>query len=223
MISKKQQSNITLIEFSYLRGFGILLVVLGHSFPYIKDINTPIYNYIHFKSFILSKFKKLLIPYFIISTLTIPIKLILNKFSERPLVLSETIKDILFFPWNNPIIFFWFIYVLFFMFLFAPVLIKINKYLVLTILLAMSILTIDNIEFLAISTILKYYIFFFIGLYIYPVYMNYRNKILNINLKQYRNILFILIPLILFLLNFNIDYNSLNVFYKYLTNILYSK
>ncbi|BAK55826.1 acyltransferase/acetyltransferase [Candidatus Arthromitus sp. SFB-mouse-Japan] len=251
MISKKQQSNITLIEFSYLRGFGIFLVVLGHSFPYIKDINTPIYNYIHsliysfhmplffmisgffanklfkikslkdFKSFILSKFKKLLIPYFIISTLTIPIKLILNKFSERPLVLSETIKDILFFPWNNPIIFFWFIYVLFFMFLFAPVLIKINKYLVLTILLAMSILTIDNIEFLAISTILKYYIFFFIGLYIYPVYMNYRNKILNINLKQYRNILFILIPLILFLLNFNIDYNSLNVFYKYLTNILF--
>ncbi|EIA26081.1 hypothetical protein SFB3_048G0 [Candidatus Arthromitus sp. SFB-3] len=36
MISKKQQSNITLIEFSYLRGFGIFLVVLGHSFPYIK-------------------------------------------------------------------------------------------------------------------------------------------------------------------------------------------
>lgn len=250
MISKKQ-SNTTLIEFSYLRGIGILLVVLGHSFPYIKDINIPIYKYIHsliysfhmplffmisgffankifkikslkdFRSFILSKFKKLLIPYFIISSLTIPIKLILNKFSERPLVLSEIIKDILFFPWNNPIIFFWFIYLLFLIFLFAPILIKINKYLVLTILLIMSILTIDTVEFLGISTILKYSIFFFIGLYIYPIYMNYRDKILNINLKQYRNIIFVLIPFILFLINFNIDHNPSNAFYKYLTNILF--
>lgn len=250
MISEKQL-NKNLNEFNYLRAIGISLVVLGHSFPYIKDINIPVYNYIHsliysfhmplffmisgffanktfkinslksYKGFVFSKFKRLMIPYFIISTLTIPIKLILNKFSERPIVLSEIIKDILFLPWNNPIIFFWFIYVLFFIFLITPILIKINKYILLSLLFLISILNIHNIEILGISTLLKYAIFFFIGLYIHPLYMNYRDKILNININKPKNNLFIVISFIVFLMNFNIDFNSLNIFSKYLTNILF--
>ena len=219
------KKNLT--EFTYLRAIGIFLVVLGHSFPNIDEINFPIYKYIHsliysfhmplffmisgffaqkilyidsfrkYKSFIIEKFNKLIVPYLTISFLTIPIKYILNNFAERNIVISEVIKDIFLYPWNNPIIFFWFIYVLFLIFVISPLLLKLNKFVVLTSSLILSVLPIQNIQFLGITTILKHSIFFFIGIYFRGIYMLYRHKFLNlkfniINLSTFIMVLFLL-------------------------------
>lgn len=250
-MSNKNNIKINLIEFNYLRAIGIFLVVLGHSFPYIDEININLYKYVHsliysfhmplfilisgifahktlyikslkgYTKFISIKFKRLMIPYFLISALTIPIKLILNKFSERPIVLSEIIKDILLYPWNNPIIFFWFIYVLFLIFLFTPILVKLNKHIVLGAFFILSILPIPNIEFMGISTILKYSIFFFIGLYSYPAYISIRDNILNIKLKPIKSILLIIIPFVIFFMNINIPTSSHKFISLCIINTLY--
>lgn len=235
----------TLKEFNYLRGIGIFLVVLGHSFPFIDETNISIYKYIHsliysfhmplfimisgffaykilninsfkeYKKFISNKFKKLMIPYFTISFITIPIKLLLNNFSERKVVPSEILIDIFFYPWNNPIIFFWFIYVLFLIFLFAPLIIKMNKYVVLILFFILSSLKIDNITFMGISTIFNYSIYFFVGIYIREFYMKKREEILNFKFNIVNSIFLILIPSIIFLLNISLNFQ--NIF----SNMLY--
>ncbi len=223
-----------LVEFNYLRAIGIILVVLGHSFPYIDSIENNFFRYVHsliysfhmplfimisgffaykslniksfkeYKSFIFNKFKRLMVPYFLISALTIPIKLLLNKFSERPLVLSEIMKDILLYPWNNPIIFFWYIYVLFLIFLIAPIIFKINKYIVLLIFTLLSILPLEGVHIFGISTIFKYSIFFFLGVYINEIYLNKRNSIINKPINILNMLIFVIIPYIIFFMNLNI-------------------
>lgn len=248
---KSLQNKKTLIEFNYLRAIGITLVVLGHSFPFIDDITSPVYKYIHsliysfhmplfffisgffatrilhiksleqYLKLLIYKFKKLMVPYFIISSLTIPIKLILNKFSERPIVLSQIIKDILFYPWNNPIIFFWFIYVLFLIFIFSPIIVKINKIIILTIFIILSIFPINNIEFMGISTTLKYSIFFFIGLYLNPLYLKYRDSILDIKFNFFNTIIVFLIPAIVFIMNLNMINYAPNILSSCIVNIFY--
>mgnify|MGYP003375464251 CR=1 FL=1 len=245
MIASKNKQS--LMEFKYLRAIGIILVVLGHSFPFIDSmeiLNSHIYKYIHsliysfhmplfimisgffgtkilkinsfkeYKAFISDKFQKLIIPYLTISVFTIPIKFILNKFSQREIVLSDIVKDVLLYPWNNPIIFFWFIYVLFLIFVFSPIIAKLNKYLVLITFLIFSIFPIKNIELMGISTILKYSIFFFIGVYSREFYINNRMKILNFKFGILNSLIFIIIPLIVFLLNINLNFVGMNEFFS---------
>ncbi|HJD00980.1 MAG TPA: acyltransferase [Candidatus Dwaynia gallinarum] len=251
MMNNIKENKINLIEFNYLRAIGIFLVVLGHSFPYIDETNFKLYKYIHsliysfhmplfimisgffaykiltinsfkqYKLFISSKFKKLMIPYFTISFLTIPIKFILNKFSERAVVLSEVLIDIFLYPWNNPIIFFWFIYVLFLMFLFSPIVVKLNKYIVLSLFFVLSIIPMNNIQFMGITTTLKYSIFFFIGVYLRDYYMKNRNVFFNFKFKQICSIFLILIPYIIFILNINVTLNNQNPLSLTLSNFLY--
>lgn len=241
MLDSKNKKN--LMEFKYLRAIGIILVVLGHSFPFIDSmeiLNSHVYKYIHsliysfhmplfimisgffgtkilkinsfkeYKDFVYEKFKKLIIPYLTISIFTIPIKLILNKFSQRAIVLSDIVKDILLYPWNNPIIFFWFIYVLFLIFVFSPFVVKLNKYFVIIAFFIFSILPIKNIELMGISTILKYSIFFFAGVYLKEFYINNRVKILNFKFGILNSLIFIILPLIVFLLNINLNFVGMN-------------
>lgn len=248
---RNSKNNKQLTEFKYLRAIGIILVVLGHSFPFIESmeiLNASFYKYIHsliysfhmplfimisgfFGTKILSikskkeyfeliydKFQKLIIPYLTISLFTIPIKLILNKFSQRPIILSEIIKDILFYPWNNPIIFLWFIYVLFLIFVFSPLVVKLNKYIVISIFFILSIIPIKNIEFMGLSTILKYSIFFFSGIYLKEFYIKYRDKILNYQFNFISSIILIFLPLLIFILNLN---NMNNNFPPIIINILF--
>lgn len=225
------KNKIQLYEFNYLRAIGIFLVVLGHSFPYIDDAPYTFYKYIHsliysfhmplffaisgffaykilsintlkeYGKFILSKFKKLMIPYLTISFITIPIKLILNRFSERSISDSNILVDIFLYPWKNPIIFFWFIYVLFLIFLIAPLVVKLNKYVVITLFFILSILPIKNIQLMGISTLFSYSVYFFIGLYIRDLYIDNRDRILNLKFNLNNFVIFILIPFSIFILN----------------------
>lgn len=245
---KKSKEN--LLEFNYLRAIGIFLVVLGHSFPFIDEINISSFKYVHsliysfhmplfimisgffaykimsiksfgeYKIFVLNKFSRLIIPYFTISLFTIPIKFLLNKFSERPLVLSEVLIDIIFYPWRNPIIFFWFIYALFIIFVFSPIIVKFNKYIVLGAFLFLYIIPKPNIEFMGINSILTYSIFFFTGIYLRDFYMKNRAKFLNLKLAHKNIILIFIIPTLIFLINFQFP-NYENAFLQILINIFY--
>ena len=245
------KNKINLNEFNYLRAIGIFLVVFGHSFPYIDEVSLPFYKYIHsliysfhmplffmisgffaykilniksykeYKTFIASKFKKLMIPYLTISFITIPIKFLLNRFSERSISDSNILIDIFLYPWNNPIIFFWFIYVLFLIFIFSPLIVKLNKYVVITIFFILSIIPIKNIQLMGISTIFSYSIYFFIGLYLRDIYINNRSKILNFRFNFLKSVLFILIPLIVFMLNLSISSSNTNLLFSTYLNILF--
>lgn len=67
-----------------------------------------------FKQFALSKANRLLIPYVFITSLALPIKIFLSSFSDR--ISSFDIFSIFnsyFVPWDNPVVFMWFIPTLF--------------------------------------------------------------------------------------------------------------
>jgi fucose 4-O-acetylase-like acetyltransferase len=87
-----------------------------------KNYGQPGLDYAKYVS---SRFKRLLVPYIVISTLTFPIKAVLSKFAVRPVDLSliAYIKSIIY-PFSNPIFFYWFLPTLFAVSLLAPILVR---------------------------------------------------------------------------------------------------
>lgn len=183
----------------FLQVFGIILVVIGHigemntnlhrwiySFhmPLFMFISGYLLNYtnqrkienINLKEFFWKKIKRLLIPYFIITSLAYIPKYILNKFTLRPveLTFNNYLKGFIY-PWDNPIIFFWFLptlLIIMVLIVFAlKILKKFNIRHIKEILLIISaICTIVNkseIEFLNIKGVINYTFFFILGIYYY--------------------------------------------------------
>ena len=218
-------------EMNVLRGIGISLVVLGHSFPqqgvpfggiylfeYIKNFiysfHMPLFFFIsgffaikilnlkeigEYKNFIKDKFLMLIIPYLSVSCLAIPIKLLLNKFAERPLYLSRIIIDIILYPWNNPIIFLWFIYTLFLMFIIMIFLSKLPRYIVLVMLSILNILPLDYGTIFNINGLLKYSIYFYIGMIFNSYYTKYKKKV-----RKSRPIVLLIVLMVLNFINIDI-------------------
>ncbi len=80
---------------------------------------------LNFSRFVIGKAKRLLLPYWAISTCAFPLKTLMSGEAIRPLDFS--LKDYvisLVMPWQNTIIFFWFLPTLFLVFLAAPILLK---------------------------------------------------------------------------------------------------
>lgn len=176
-----------------LQSFGILLVVLGHSIKegtvlhtYIYSFHMPLFffisgylldlssksniNFIKFKYFLIKKIQRLLIPYFVISSIAYIPKYILNKFAVRPVEmnLKSYICGFLY-PWDNSIIFFWFLPTLFFIMLFTVIFLKelskkVKNLLIIS-LLFYIVSGYIKIKFLNIEGILKYTVFFSVGIF----------------------------------------------------------
>jgi peptidoglycan/LPS O-acetylase OafA/YrhL len=70
--------------------------------------------------FLLGKAKRLLIPYAAISSLVYPVKALLSKHAMHPVALSfvDYLRNLVL-PWNNAIVFFWFLPTLFMQFVLA--------------------------------------------------------------------------------------------------------
>lgn len=132
---------------SFLQVFGIILVVAGHSdyqlpdnpvHRWIYSFHMPLFMFISgyllrygirekslaqtsmygAKGFIGKKVRRLLIPYVFISTLAFFPKALMSRFAARPLDISwESYLNMLIYPWDNVIIFFWFLPTLFIIFL----------------------------------------------------------------------------------------------------------
>jgi len=126
---------------------------------------------ISYPRFMLKKVKRLLIPYFVISTVAFVLKCMLSKYAIRPTAFDFThyLRGILY-PLENPMILFWFLPTLFLIFLLAPAFKKLlrwnNKYMMVAILLLLELLFILNpvkIRFLNMIGVAEYLIYFYTG------------------------------------------------------------
>ena len=98
--------------FMFISGF---LLRYGVERKQVALADTPLYGG---KGFIWKKVKRLLIPYMVISTLAFFPKALLSQFAARPLEISfSSYVRMLVYPWDNVIIFFWFLPTLFIIFL----------------------------------------------------------------------------------------------------------
>lgn len=140
----KQQSFNRNELISFLQIFGIILVVIGHSFTsensimlnrIIYSFHMPLFMFIsgflfvntmlkriviqttffqEFIFFLKKKFIRIIIPYILISTIVFFPKILLSKYSLRPIGLSVySYLEMLVYPGKNVIIFFWFLPTLF--------------------------------------------------------------------------------------------------------------
>jgi len=186
-------------DIDILKGWAILLVVMGHSVPGDMISNMPsvlawAYKWIYsfhmplfmmasgflfaykgakntYGKFVSNKFKRLLLPYFIITLLVFIPKVILSHYALRPLQfsLSSLIESILY-PRDNPILFFWFLPTLFIIFLAGPLWKRLGQLsfwtqAAFTFLLAVCYISQPflNVRFLNLCGVIHYLIFFWIG------------------------------------------------------------
>lgn len=125
------------------------------------------------QGFIWKKVKRLIIPYWFISTLAYVPKVLLSHFAARPVAFSFTeYFNMLIFPWDNVIIFFWFLPTLFLIFLFVVFGAKCLKKLSIHIphsicLICLLILHLFNpladIHIFNISGVVNYFLYFVLG------------------------------------------------------------
>lgn len=225
-------------KISFLQTFGIILVVLGHTNKtgtsfFIRDLiysfHMPLFVFISgyllrfttrgkigdikFGSFIIKKLKRLIIPYFIISSLAYVPKYLLGKFAVRPLELS--LKDYIlnmFYPWDNPIIFFWFLPTIFLIMLFTIVIYKIFKNqtkIILGLSLVINLISSEflDVRFLNINGVLNYLIFFILGIY----YIENEKKIDEV--LESKKIIILILTLLILILNRVITMPNIKIIY----------
>lgn len=210
-------------ELNILRAISIVLVILGHSFisgdnnnlliryiiKLIYSFHMPIFFFISgffalkiFNidsnkdklKFLKYKAKRLIIPYFIVTALAIPIKLLMNSFVKRPIVLNKLMIDIFIFPSENPVASLWFIYTLFIIFLISIIF---NRFSI-NIMLKISIITLILDGFVKINIfniygVFRNLIFFYIGLLVRKNYTRIKKYIIKNKIKFLISTLIILL------------------------------
>ncbi len=193
-------------KISFLQTFGIILVVIGHSFstgqePFLNDwiysFHMPLFMFISgmlykmqadkhglepMKSFFYKKSMRLLLPYFVISTLGFLCKIPLNNLAVRPTTISfGGYLHSLFYPHENAVILMWFLPTLFLIFVLSHMVLKLfKKDVVIVILLVLSFCytMLDNelrVKLLDISLAAFYYKWWALG-YLYFRYQDIVNR-----------------------------------------------
>lgn len=193
---------------SFLQTFGIILVVVGHSFygcPYknpifvwIYSFHMPLFMFISGylmqytqkrkpgvrladvkmfskEGFIWKKVKRLLIPYVFISSLAFLPKNLLSSFAGRPIDFTfDAWVNMLIYPSNNVIIFFWFLPTLFLlMFIVMSALklsdkinLRISIYLILIVLCVLHFFNpLIDVRLFNLSGVVFYAIYFVLGMF----------------------------------------------------------
>ena len=221
------------IELDYLKGIGIILVILGHSFSFTKFnlldkekyfIYYYIFNFIYsfhmplffivagflsnkeykIESFYISKTKRLLIPYIFINIVDyIPRHLFSNFVNNN----SNSLIRVVFYSGVAT----WFVYTLFMIFLIFPILDKFifrkdKYYLFLYFLLVINTLDLEifNVNIFTLNRIVFYLTYFYFGY----ILKNYYNKFQK---NKYFNNNFIFIILIIFSFCFLYRYSDNNI------------
>ena len=96
---------LALIDVIYTFHMPLFFFISGYLFFYTGAGDKD-----SFFSFLIKKSNRLLLPYFIISSLTYPLKVILSNFALRPVEFGWIdYASTLIIPWNNSIVFFWFL------------------------------------------------------------------------------------------------------------------
>lgn len=226
-------------KISFLQTFGIILVVLGHtertgtSF-FIRDLiysfHMPLFVFISgyllkfttseeigdikLNIFIIKKIKRLIVPYILISSLAYIPKYLLGKFAVRPLELSlkNYILNMIY-PWDNPIIFFWFLPTIFLIMILTIILYKLlknNTKIILVLALLMNLISNKflNVEFLNLIGVFNYLVFFILGIF----YRESEQKIDEIIFRKY--FLVGIICFIILSINVFIKISNIKIFYS---------
>ena len=227
----------------FMQIIGIILVVVGHSgpidrskwqftFDFIYSFHMPLFFFISGILFytsvveknrfeltylIKNKAVKLLIPYFIITLIAFVPKIMLSKLAARPIegLSLQTLLNALFIPANNPIVFFWFLPVIFFIFIYFQILLRFYKKLdknratLIIVIISTAIFIITrlykvDIKFLDIGKTFYYQWYFMLGI----VFSVYRDKRQN-----ERSEIMVLLQFILMILSL-ITLILLNIYYR---------
>lgn len=198
-----KQQNLLI---SFLQVFGIILVVVGHSFyqhenfflyEWIYSFHMPLFIFISGyllkhgldkkavllsdirlggkNGFVVKKIKRLLVPYVMISTLAYFPKILLSQFAFRSIEASwESWGRMLLYPWDNVIIFFWFLPTLFLIFMIVFLGGKLIKkwhlslsfeFILLILLLLHLFNPCHNIDLLNFNGVVSYLFYFALGYY----------------------------------------------------------
>lgn len=207
---------------AFLQVFGILLVVLGHStnnggIPFLSkwiySFHMPLFIFIsgflfylttkdiynlNLYNFINKKFKRLILPYIIISSIAYLPKVFLSKFAQRGIDLSMgSYLHSLLYPWDNVIRFFWFLPTLFFIMIIVVILLKVTKnrlhiVFYFSVIFSFIVLNFIDIEIFNINGIFNYMLFFCLGM-MYCKYKETVNKILEKNIGKIFIVVFVLL------------------------------
>ena len=226
-------------KISFLQTFGIILVVLGHtertgtSF-FIRDLiysfHMPLFVFISgyllkfttseeigdikLNNFIIKKIKRLIVPYILISSLAYIPKYLLGRFAVRPLELS--LKDYILnmiYPWDNPIIFFWFLPTIFLIMILTIILYRVlknNTRIILALALMLNLISNKflNVEILNLTGVSNYLVFFILGIF----YRESEQKIDEIIFRKY--FLVGIICFIILSINVFIKISNIKIFYS---------
>lgn len=226
-------------EINIAKGIGVLLVVLGHSFPdaslHIYN-NSPLYEYIlrviysfhmplffflsgflfantkieniwNFKfHYIKRKFFSLMIPYFLVSFVTLMVKYLLSNYAYSEFDFSVAFKAI--FRGNSPNGGMWFLYTLFFIFCIFTMVYGITNNLVLIVLSLLFCVILSGNAF---SDNMVYRILYYSFYFCTGIYLNEKNlKRLELT-AMFKNWFYEIGALILLLLINLLDIPNMNV------------
>lgn len=221
------------LELDYLKGIGIILVILGHSFSFtrfellnkekyfiyyyifkfIYSFHMPLFFIVagflsnreyEIKAFYISKIKRLLIPYIFINIIDYIPRHLFSGFVNNS---SNSLVRVIFYSGVTT----WFIYTLFMIFLIFPILDKFifrkDKYrLFLYFLLGINMFNLEifNVNIFTLNRIVFYLTYFYFGY----VLKNYYEKFQE---NKYFNNNFIFIILIIFSICFLYKYSENNI------------
>ncbi len=170
-------------EMQIARGVGILLVTIGHSepiaqafplvFKIIYSFHMPLFFFMSgffsvrlvnspWCNEVLPRTARLYLPYLIISLSYGLIKFFVPTL-KRPVVPGELFGQILFYPFENPALFLWFLYILLLMKLLSPVF-RGRRSLYLLPLFCITACWYGSIDFLGIWSLLKHLLYYNCGL-----------------------------------------------------------
>lgn len=189
-------------EINIARGFALLFVTLGHSFPDAVGALGRIYNicysfhmglffilsgFVIARKFISRDYKitdeiknksiRLLIPYFVFSVITLIMKIFTEKYANNPFSLKDSYKILLGINPNGGLWFLWTLFVISVIFILLG---KLKHSLIYFAVFSVAAYIINLfVPKIFISGVLRYAVFYAVGIFIYKYYDAFKKYILN--------------------------------------------
>ena len=194
-------------EIDALKGFAMFLVVLGHSiivypinlhennffnnlYEFVSTFHLPLFFIIsgycfsykdNYKQYITKKIKRILIPYLIFSLLNILLRILVPSLVNKSDDFVTLLMNVIFNGGE-----YWFLYTLFMIFVFYPLLYKVNRNKVIAIILEILLLIASllniKVNMFCITPLLKYLFYFnsgvLIKIYKKDIFENNKNNVL---------------------------------------------
>lgn len=168
--------------FMFLSGY-LLVYACNSKNREVKDI-----GWFGGERFFLKKAKRLLLPYFFISTLVYVPKSLLSAYALRPVDLSfRGYAEMLFYPWDNVIKFFWFLPTLFLVTLLTVGVVKVFRIqrenmfaygILFVILLLLKVFNpLEGVAFLNLEGVIGYWLFFWSGFVFFFIQGNIERRL----------------------------------------------